>query len=932
MKENLFTKILATLLTLCIVVSSITAVQILNVYAEEDGQSYDGDDYDDGDDNGGATGGWEESYETGFDPSPEPESEPEPEPEPEYQPDPPDPFDYDLKCYTPELSFGSVYTGYVTEAKQFNVVNVGLTTFPITYEEIDQYTAFDIARVTEDPYLDPDESAIFSVSITPGLKPGKYKATYTFFSANDYRRHHTAKVTVSVTVKDVTPYVSSVEVVPGSVTMPAGKGYQFQAIVVGGNGYDDRVTWSLTGNQSAGTSIDANGRLEVAGNETATAFTVVATSKQDTSISDRAIVTVTSVDHIVSVKADPSDGGAVAGGGAVKNGGSCSISASPNNNYEFKGWYESGNLVSNSGQFTISNITEDRNFVAKFERNTCYIKTAVNDGDAGTVTKSATVPYGGKMTITAKANSGYKFEGFTENKKTISKAASLELNNITEDRKITAVFSRDTCMVDITVSPQDTGKVEGAGKYNKGSKAELKAKAYDGWEFKGWSINGQMVSNDAKYTIDKIKNDVNIVANFMKKDVPTYKLVSGIATAGGSIVPSGDYIVQQGGSVTYNIVPQNDYRITSVIIDGKNIGAVSSYTFNNVKGGHTITAAFEKIPQQTPASGGSSGTNSGSSSSSGSSASKPAAKKEEAPKKTEYNKESAEAGALPEQQVVDVIVPEDSEELDYEEYEEDVYTEAQEIEDEPVPQHVGSVMARHNIDEDTLRILINDDAVNPMLREAFEDGTLKITVNNSYAADTQETAVELYYQKPTLVNFEDVVAETLSPEEKFNVLTGTPISFNIDIQENTASVDPEVKQLMQKKVGYKPVTYFDFMIMKTSGGTTTVIDKTSAELEVVVPIPEEYQKKGRKFYVIRNHNGKVDILDDIGSDPETVTFRTDRFSEYAIAYEAVNVNKLIMRFMIIMLVALILAVICFVNLVKYRRKARIAAKRNNAMR
>ncbi len=930
MKENLLIKILATLLTLCVVVSSITAVQIINVYAEEDGQSYEGDDYGDGDDNGGATEDWGETYETGFDP--EPQADPEPESEPESEPDyQPDPFDYDLKCYTPEISFGSVYAGNIVEAKQFNVVNVGLTTFPITYEEIDQYTAFDIGRITEDQYLDPNDSAIFSVSVTPGLKPGKYKATYTFFSANDYRRHHTAVVTVSVTVKDAAPYVSSVEVVPGSVTMPAGKSYQFQAIVVGGNGYDERVTWSLTGNQSAGTSIDASGRLSVAANETATAFTVVATSKQDTSISDRAIVTVTSVDHIVSVKADPSDGGAVAGGGAVKNGGSCSISASPNNNYEFKGWYEGGNLVSNSGQFTISNITEDRNFVAKFERNTCFIKTSVNDGDAGTVTKSATVPYGGKMTITAKANSGYKFEGFTENKKTISTASSLELNNITEDRKITAVFSRDTCMVDISVSPQDTGKVEGAGKYNKGSKAELKAKAYDGWEFKGWSINGQMVSNDSKYTIDKIKNDVNIVANFMKKDVPTYKLVSGIATAGGSIVPSGDYIVQQGGSVTYNIVPQNDYRITSVIIDGKNIGAVSSYTFNNVKGGHTITAAFEKIPQQTPANSGKSGTNN-SGSTSGGNASQPVSKKETAPKKTEYNKESAEAGALPEQQVIDVTVPEAGDELDGEDYEEDVYTEAIEDEDVPETQYVGSIMAKHNIDENTLRILINDDAVNPMLREAFEDGTLMITVNNSYAADTQETAVELYYQKPTLVNFEDVVAETLSPEEKFNVLTGTPISFNIDIQENTSTVDKDTKELMQKKVGYKPVTYFDFVIMKTSGGTTTVIDKTSTELEVVVPIPEEYQKKGRKFYVIRNHNGKVDILEDIGSDPETVTFRTDRFSEYAIAYEAINVNKLIMRFMIIMLVALILAVICFVNLVKYRRKARIAAKRNNAMR
>ncbi len=914
MKENLFIKITATLLTLCILLSSVTAVQIVRVYASEE------ENYTEEGDGGGDYQEPEPEYDM------QSESEPESEPEPAPEPEQPDPFDYELVCYTPEIGFGTVYAGDIVQAKQFSVVNVGTTTFPITYEEIDQYTAFDCGRITENQYLNPNESAVFSVSPREGLKPGKYTATYTFFSANDIRRHHTARVDVSVTVKDAAPYVTSVEVVPGAATIPTGKSYQFQAIVTGGNGFSDKVTWSIAGNQSTGTVIDANGKLTVASNELATSFAVIATSRQDTSFADMSVVTVTSVDHIVSVKADPTDGGAVAGGGAVKDGGAMNISASPNNNFEFKGWYEGGNLVSNSSSFTVNNVSEDRNFVAKFERKTCYVKTSVNDGDAGSVTKSATVSYGGKMTITAKANSGYKFEGFAENKKTISTASSLELNNITEDRHITAVFSRDTCRVDVSVSPQDTGKYEGAGKYNKGSKVELRAKAYDGYEFAGWSINGQIVSKDAKYTIEKIKNDVNVVANFIKKNATTYKLVSGIATSGGSIVPSGDYVVQEGGSVTYNIVPQADYKITSVIIDGKNIGAVSSYTFNNVKGGHTITAAFEKKPQAAPASSSSSGK------SSSQNASKSVTKKETAPKKTEYNKSTAEEGALPEQNVVDVKTPEGEDEFDEEEYGEDIYTEASEIVEEPVPQFAGSVMAKHDLDEATLRVLINDDAVLPMLREAFEDGTLKITVNNSYAADTQETAVELYYQKPTLINFEDVIAETLSSEEKFNVLTGTPIAFNIDITENTDEVDKDTKELMQKKVGYKPVSYFDFRIMKTSAGTTSVIDKTSAELEVVVPIPEEFQKDGRKFFVIRNHNGKVDVLEDIGSDPTTVTFRTDRFSEYAIAYEAVNINKLILRVIIIMTVALILAVICFFNLVKYRRKARIAAKRNNAMR
>lgn len=903
MKHDIFLKICATLLAGCIVLSSVTAVQIGKVYAEE-----------------------EPEFTETEEPVPEepvvivePPVEPDPS-EPPVDPEPyqPDPFDYNLICYTPSISFGTVYTGDTVQAKQFSIVNVGQTAFPLTWDEIDQYTAFDLGCISPDLYMAPTGAVTFSVAPREGLSPGSYVASYVFYSANDIRHHHTARVDVTITVKDVTPYISGIDVIPGSVTVPAGKSYQFDASVSGGNGYDPSVVWSVVGNQSKGTGINSQGILTVSSDEPSSSLAVIATSVQDPSFTDRSIVTISSVDYIVSVKADPVEGGAVAGGGAVRSGGNCTISASPNNNYVFKGWYEDGNVISNSGSFNVTNITSDRTIVAKFERNSCYIRTGVNDANGGSVTGSGSVAYGGRYTITAKANSGYVFAGFVENNKTISTASSIELNNVTSDRTITAVFNREKFNVNVSVNPQDTGRTEGGGKYNKGGKVELKAKAYDGYEFSGWSINGQIVSKDEKYTIDKIKNDINIVANFMKKNATTYKLTSGIANQGGSIVPSGDLVVAEGSSVTYNIAAAADYNITAVIVDGKNIGAASSYTFNNIRGGHTITASFEKKPAPAPASN---------QQAAGSTTKKAATKKTEAPKQTEYNESTAAEGAVPRQQIVDVTVPGEETELEGEEYEEDVYTQAQEITDSETPLSAGSVMARHDIDEETLRILINDDAVLPMLREAFEDGTLQITVNNSYAEDKQETAVALYHQQPTLINFEDVIAETLSADEKYAVLTGTPVAFNIDISENTAFVDVKTKEQMQKKVGYKPVTYFDFLIMKSIGGETTVINKTASELEVVVPIPEQFRKPGRKFFVIRNHNGAVDVLEDIGNDETSVTFRTDRFSEYAIAYETININKLILRFAIITFVSLILAVICFVNLVKYKRRARIRAKR-----
>ena len=894
-KREVLLKICAILLTVCFALTSATAIQIINVFAEE---------YEDVDDESEVEPEPVQEYSTGFNPDQAPD-----------QPDQPDPFDYNLVCYTPSINFGKVNAGDVVYARQFAIVNIGTTTFPLTWEEVDPYTAFEVGSISEDSVMDPQESILFSVAPNEGLAPGTYQARYTFFSANDYRRNHTAIVDVSITVVDSIPYITSVEVVPASATIPVGRSFDFDARVNGGNNYDPSVTWSLAGNQSTGTTVNGDGTVTISPNETASSFTVVATSRQDPSKSDRGVVTVAAVDHVISIKADPAEGGAIAGGGAVRDGGSCSISASPNNNYVFKGWYEGGTLISSTGQTTIKDVTEDHTFVAKFERQSCYIRTSVNNGDGGTITGSQSVPYGGKMTITAKANSGYSFAGFVENNKTISTASSIELNNITTDRNITAVFNREKCTVNVSVYPQDTGKYEGAGTYNKGEKVVLRAKAYDGYEFTGWTINSQTVSRDHKYTIDHIKSDVNVVANFAKINTTTYRVTAGITNAGGTISPSGDFNTPEGSSVTYNIMAQAGYRILAVMVDGKNIGAVSSYTFNNVRGGHSITASFEKIPEAPKKS-----------SSSGSSTKKNSDNEQAvagAQKKTDFNEKTAAEGAVTEQKVVDEKVPEQVEALDDEQYSEDVYTEATEAPsaDETTEAVTNSVMARHNIDETTLRILIDDDAVLPMLREAFEDGTLQITVNNTYAADKQETAVQLYYSQPTLLNFEDVIAETLTPEEKYQVLTGTPVSFNIDITENTDSVDAGTKELMQKKIGYKPVSYFDFLIMKTSNGTTSVIDHTTSDLEVVVPIPEQYRKEGRKFFVIRNHNGVVDVLEDIGNDPATVTFRTDRFSEYAIAYEAINVNRLVLRVVIIAFISFVLAVICFVNLVKYKRRA-----------
>ena len=69
--------------------------------------------------------------------------------------------------------------------------------------------------------------------------------------------------------------VRSVTVTPGKGQVTAGGTLQFQARVEGGGNADKSVVWSVDGN-AAGTSIDADGLLTVAADETAAALTVTA--------------------------------------------------------------------------------------------------------------------------------------------------------------------------------------------------------------------------------------------------------------------------------------------------------------------------------------------------------------------------------------------------------------------------------------------------------------------------------------------------------------------------------------------------------------------------------------------------------------------------------------------------------------------------------
>ena len=75
------------------------------------------------------------------------------------------------------------------------------------------------------------------------------------------------------------------------------------------------------------------------------------------------------------------------------------------------------------------------------------------------------------------------------------------------------------------------------------------------------------------------------------------QIVTALSGTNGIISPQGPTNVTKGSNITYTITPVTGFHVDSVFVDGMSVGAVSTYTFNNVAYDHSIRATFVRDGQ-----------------------------------------------------------------------------------------------------------------------------------------------------------------------------------------------------------------------------------------------------------------------------------------------------------------------------------------------
>ena len=280
------------------------------------------------------------------------------------------------------------------------------------------------------------------------------------------------------------------------------------------------------------------------------------------------------------------------------------LTATPNKGYHFKEWQViSGGVTIKDDKFLMPSANVE--VKAIFEKDAPPAPTeftiTVTSGDNGTASAShAKAVVGTEITLTATPNKGYHFKewqvisgGVTiKNNKFIMPSANVEVK---------AIFEEDVpASTEFIVTFDGNGGTPSVGSMtttNRKLTSLPSASRRGSYSFDGWYTEKSGGTKITTATVFSANTTVYAHWTYIGgggSSGYSYYTIKATAGTGGSISPSGNVSVREGRDQTFTITPDKGYAVANVKIDGKSIGAVKSYTFENVSRTHTIEVIFMK--------------------------------------------------------------------------------------------------------------------------------------------------------------------------------------------------------------------------------------------------------------------------------------------------------------------------------------------------
>jgi len=248
-----------------------------------------------------------------------------------------------------------------------------------------------------------------------------------------------------------------------------------------------------------------------------------------------------------------------------------------------------GNSVGIMNSYTFANVRANRTINAVFALNV-YILRSSSVGK-GTITPlgETKVNHGQSVTYAITPDPGY-FASMVKIDGVITEGITdtYTFSNVTRNHAISVEFSIKSYK--ITSSAGANGSISPLGdvSVNHGGSQKFTITPNTGYHIADVVVDGVSVGAVGSYEFTNVTENHTISATF---EINTYKIT---ATAGdnGTISPVGEVTLNYGGEQEYTITANENYHIADVKVDGKSVGAVSSYKFTNVDANHTISVTF----------------------------------------------------------------------------------------------------------------------------------------------------------------------------------------------------------------------------------------------------------------------------------------------------------------------------------------------------
>ena len=172
---------------------------------------------------------------------------------------------------------------------------------------------------------------------------------------------------------------------------------------------------------------------------------------------------------------------------------------------------------------------------------------------------------------------------------------------------------------------------------------------------------------------------------------------------------------------------------------------------------------------------------------------------------------------------------------------------------------------------------------------AISSGKVKVDVQSEGTVPPATLLTDKAELLAMLVNSGDITADEL-----VQIANGASVDIVLTVKE--ANVSDEVKTAMaQAAKGYTigqylDISLFKYMTVNGSQQAGVALHTTKDALTISVAVPDALihtdSAVNRTYCIVRNHEGTITVLDAaFDAASKTLTFKTDRFSDYAIAYK-----------------------------------------------